>query len=99
MNNVLKNMPMIVMALLVGLAALFPEVAFAQSSGAAAKVADAGSKSYDLIFSFAYWACAIAVIVCGGAAMFGRMEWTRFGQVVLGITIIFCSTGIVDYFK
>ncbi|MBV6855869.1 MULTISPECIES: TrbC/VirB2 family protein [Xanthomonas] len=97
MSNLLKFLPMIAMTLVVAVVAMFPEMALA--AGAADKVAAAGEKSYDLVYSFVYWACAIAVVVCGVATAMGRMELNRLGQVAIGITIVFSGTAIVDYFK
>lgn len=76
---------------------LFPELAFAQD--AKAKIGAAAQGAYDLVFTIVYWICAIAVTVSGLGAMFGRMEWGRFGQIVAGIVVVFSATLIVDYFK
>lgn len=76
---------------------LYPDQAFAQD--ARTKVAAAGQKAFDLVFSVVYWICGIAVVVSGLAATFGRMEWGRFGQIIAGIVVVFGATAIVDYFK
>ena len=39
----------------------------------------------------------IAVIVTGIMALTGRIEWLRFGYVLLGVVIVFGAAGIVDY--
>lgn len=83
--------------ILAALALIFPELAFAQD--AKAKIAGAGQKAYDIVFEVVYWLCLIAVIGAGAAAMFGRIEWSKFGQLVLGIVIIFSATAVVDYFR
>ena len=75
----------------------YPDQAFAQD--ARSKVAGAGQKAFDLVFSVVYWLCGIAVVVSGLGATFGRMEWGRFGQIVAGIVVVFSATIIVDYFK
>lgn len=86
--------------LLVAFAALLyfvPELAFAQD--AKAKVTANAQKSYDLVFTWAYYICAAIIVLTGLGAMTGRMEWKTFGFVALGIGIIFSGTAIVDYFK
>lgn len=39
----------------------------------------------------------IAVIVTGIMALTGRVEWLRFGYVLMGVVIVFGAAGIVDY--
>jgi type IV secretion system protein VirB2 len=39
----------------------------------------------------------IAVIVTGIMALTGRIEWLRFGYVLMGVVIVFGAAGIVDY--
>lgn len=39
----------------------------------------------------------VAVIVTGIMALTGRVEWLRFGYVLLGVVIVFGAAGIVDY--
>lgn len=89
--------PFVMTALLVLSALLFPEMAFAQD--AKQKIADAGKKSFDLVFSVAYWICGIAVIVTGLGATFGDMQWSRFGKVVAGTVVVFCAELIINYFQ
>ncbi len=84
-------------ALVVGVMLFYPELAFAQD--AKARIEAAGKKTYDLIFSIAYWLCAAAVVGVGFTAMSGRMEWSRAGYVALGVTIVFSALLLVDYFK
>ena len=85
------------LAALTALLLLFPDLAFAQD--AAGKVSATAKKAYDLVFSVVYYLCAIAVIVSGLAATFGRMEWGQFGKIVAGIVVVFSATAMVDYFK
>lgn len=84
-------------AFVVAVALFYPELAFAQD--ARTRVGESAQKAFDLVFEVVYWICAIAVVVCGLAATFGRMEWGRFGQIVAGIVVVFGAVGIVDYFK
>ncbi|CAD7741347.1 hypothetical protein LMG31884_47590 (plasmid) [Xanthomonas hydrangeae] len=86
--------------LLVAFAALLffvPDLAFAQD--AKAKVGANAQKSYDLVFTWAYYICAAAIVLTGLGTMSGRMEPKTFGFVALGIGIIFSGTAIVDWFK
>lgn len=89
--------PFALISVLVLVALLFPEYAFAQD--AKQKVGAAAKKAFDIVFEIVYWMCAIAVVVAGLGATFGRMEWGKFGQIVAGIVVVFASTLIVDYFK
>lgn len=95
-TTAIRWLPVVLMALVL-LSMFFPEVAFAQE--ARQKVADAGKKAYDLVFSVVYWLCGIAVVIAGLGATFGRMEWGRFGQIVAGIVVVFSSMMIVEYFQ
>lgn len=95
-TTVARWLPLAILAFVV-VTVLFPEFAFAQD--ARQKIGEASQKAYDLVFTVVYWICAIAVIVSGLGATFGRMEWGRFGQIVAGIVVVFSSTLIVDYFQ
>lgn len=84
------------LALLAIAALLVPDIARAED--AATKINEAGQKAYDLVFTVAYWICGIGVVGGGVAATAGRIEWSRFGQIAGGITVVFSSLMLVDYF-
>lgn len=96
-STLLRWAPILLLVAFAALIFLVPDLAFAQD--AKAKVTANAKKSYDLVFSWAYYICAAIIVLTGLGAMTGRMEWKTFGFVALGIGIIFSGTAIVDYFQ
>jgi len=81
------------MLLLLGLVAVFPEMAVAAPwDGPLQNMIDL------LTGTTARLAAILAIIVLGFMAMTGRMSWGLGGMIILGVVLIFGSAWITDNF-
>lgn len=71
--------------------------AFAQD--AASIIQSKTSTAYNLVYTAVYGLMGIALLVCFLGALFGRMEWSRFGLVCAGIVGCGAITVIIQTFS
>lgn len=88
--------PLLLFAALLGLSS---GSAWADTDGSAlTTVTDASDSVLDTINAVLRPVSLIAIIVCGLAGAFGKMEWGTVGKVAVGILIANSSVTILDFF-
>lgn len=88
--------------LILVMAFLLPCLAFAQgtSGGDAQAVVQAKTQgAYNLTYTFVYGVMGIGLLACYLGAVFGKMEWSRFGQCCGGIVGAGCVTALIQFFS
>ncbi len=94
MNLIKKTMPFLVMAIIVGLV-FFCGDAMADGifSSATKKAAEAFESTKKIIFIVG----GFGLIVIALAAIFGKMKWSTFVFLLIGLAIVAAAGAIVEY--
>lgn len=91
--------PLLMFALIVVLQTGITSSAFADTDGSAlTTVTDATDSFLDTINAILRPVSLIAIIICGLAGAFGKMEWGTVGKVAVGILIANSATTLLDFF-
>ncbi len=91
--------PLLMFAAIVGLQNGITGAAWADTDGSAlSTVTDASDSVLDTINAILRPVSLIAIVVCGLAGAFGKMEWGTVGKVAAGILIANSAVTILDFF-